>query len=85
MAEFSKQFVQLHMDYIPWDFDLEKEFKDLKPGYYKPLICEGYGFRWIEKKEDGSRWCIFVKDDERPEIPYEGLEQHYQTRPIPQH
>jgi hypothetical protein len=54
MAEFSKQWAELYDPEFPWDFDIEEEAANIPKGYYKPIICEGFGFSGIGIRLDGS-------------------------------
>ena len=50
MAEFSKEYInQQGWDMTP-DFSIHLEFKKLKEGEMKPIICEGFGFNGIIKE-----------------------------------
>ena len=60
MAEFSKQYCELHNMGFEGDFDIMEEYHRLKPGNYTPYICEGYGFIAIGKTEDGEEECILA-------------------------
>jgi hypothetical protein len=44
MAEFSKQWCEIHDPEMSWDFDIEEIATQRPRGYYKPIICEGFGF-----------------------------------------
>ena len=44
MAEFSKQYCEIHDPEMPWDFDIEEIATEIPRGYYKHIICEGFGF-----------------------------------------
>ena len=44
MAEFSKQYCELHNPQLGWDFDIEDIITEIPRGYYKSIICEGFGF-----------------------------------------
>lgn len=54
MAEFSKQYCELHDPEFPWDFDIMKEADQLDPDHYTPIICEGFGFTAIGKDKNGN-------------------------------
>jgi len=58
MAEFSKQYCELHDMGFDGDFDILEEFNKLKHGHYVPYICEGYGFVAIGKSDDDE--CILA-------------------------
>lgn len=59
MAEFSKQYCERHMPEEQWDFDIDEIANNLENGYYEPYICEGYGFCYIRKNEDGNIFLGF--------------------------
>lgn len=59
MADFSKQYCELYDPEFPWDFDIEAEAENIPKGYYKPMICEGFGFLAIEIGLDGNIYLIF--------------------------
>ncbi len=59
MADFSKQYCELYDPQFPWDFDIEVEAETIPKGYYKPIICEGFGFIAIEVGLDGNIYLIF--------------------------
>jgi len=44
MAEFSKQWCEIHDPQMSWDFDIDEIATEIPRGYYKPIICEGFGF-----------------------------------------
>lgn len=47
MANFSEEY-----GFGLGNFSIKTVFKKLKPGEYKPIICEGYGFVAIGKNEN---------------------------------
>lgn len=59
MADFSKQWADIYDSQFPWDFDIEVEAETIPKGYYKPMICEGFGFIAIEVGLDGKIYLIF--------------------------
>ncbi len=59
MAEFSKQWADIYDTEFPWDFDIEVEAESISKGYYKPMICEGFGFIAIEVGIDGNIYLLF--------------------------
>jgi hypothetical protein len=59
MADFSKQYCELYDPEFPWDFDIEVEAETIPKGYYKPMICEGFGFIAIEVGLNGNIYLIF--------------------------
>jgi len=54
MAEFSKQYCEIHDSEMPWDFDILEEAAKCKPNYSIPYICEGFGFIAIGRDEEGE-------------------------------
>ena len=60
MAEFSKQYCELHDMGVDGDFDIMEEYSKLKPGTYVPYICEGFGFIAIGKTDDQDEACILA-------------------------
>jgi hypothetical protein len=54
MAEFSKDYCEKYMPDMVYDFDINDILKELDNGYFKPIICEGYGYIAIGKSEDGK-------------------------------
>ena len=61
MAEFSKQYCELYEPDLRWDFDIEEIAETIPKGYYKPIICEGFGFSGIGVRLDGDTE-ILVRD-----------------------
>jgi hypothetical protein len=59
MADFSKQWADVYDSEFPWDFDIEVEAESIPKGYYKPIICEGFGFIAIEVGLDGKIYLLF--------------------------
>jgi len=62
MADFSKQYCELHDMGFEGDFDIWEEFDKLEPEYYVPQICEGFGFIAILKDENGKCLLGMPKD-----------------------
>ena len=62
MAEFSKQYCEIYDEDFPWDFDIEVEAETIPKGYYKPMICEGFGFLGIGKTSDDKIQLYFGPD-----------------------
>lgn len=60
MADFSKQYCELHDPEMPHDFDIMEEYHKLKPGNYIPYICEGFGFVAIGKFDDKDESCMLA-------------------------
>ncbi len=60
MADFSKQWCEIHDPEMPWDFDIEVEAENIPKGHYKPIICEGFGFGGIGVRMDGSIMLLFA-------------------------
>jgi hypothetical protein len=54
MAEFSKQYCEIYEPEMDWDFDIDEIVESIPKGYYKPIICEGFGFSGIGVRLDGS-------------------------------
>lgn len=55
MAEFSKQWCELHdPNGIRPDFDILEVASGLAPEHYTPIICEGFGFVAIAKDENDN-------------------------------
>lgn len=71
MADFSKQWAELYDSEFPWDFDIELEAETIPKGYYKPMICEGFGFIAIEVGLDGKIYLLFdVGNNEIDRVEY---------------
>ena len=47
MADFSKQWCEINDPDMPSDFDILEIAAELEPGYFKHMICEGFGFTII--------------------------------------
>ena len=62
MAEFSKQYCQLHDMGFDGDFDVYEEWAKLTPGFAVAFICEGFGFNMIGKRESGDEVIVWVED-----------------------
>ena len=54
MAEFSKQYCEIHDPEMPWDFDILEEAAKCKPDYSIPYICEGFGFIAVGRDNEGE-------------------------------
>ena len=52
MAEFSKEYIKQQDWEMTPDFSIHLEFKKLKEGEMKPIICEGFGFTAIIKEDN---------------------------------
>lgn len=64
MAEFSKQWTELHDPEMPYDFDIEEVANNnLKNGEYTPMICEGFGFHAIGKNDSGNTILAFENQE----------------------
>jgi hypothetical protein len=63
MADFSKQWCEIHDTNMPSDFDILEEATNIKPDHYIPIICEGFGFVAIGKDEHDGIILAF-KDNE---------------------
>ena len=64
MAEFSKQYCEIYQPDIGWDFDIEEVATEIPNGYYKSIICEGFGFRGIGVGIDGKTYILIQEDGE---------------------
>ena len=58
MEVFSKEYIERKGLEISPGFSIHLEFKKLKEGEMKPIICEGFGFKAI-KKEDNTCKLVF--------------------------
>jgi hypothetical protein len=75
MAEFSKQYVQnFETEIGGWDFDIEEIAEELEPNQAISMICEGFGFSWISKNNEGDTLLIFVNHSSG-EINFKTLEE----------
>jgi hypothetical protein len=58
IGRYPKEWIDLYKDSIlnqtNMDFDILEIAESLDPDHYTPIICEGFGFLAIGKKEDGS-------------------------------
>ena len=54
MADFSKQYCELHDSEMSHDFDIIEIADGLEPEHYTPIICEGFGFIAIGKNENNE-------------------------------
>jgi hypothetical protein len=71
MADFSKQFCELHLQDLPGDFDILEIAKDVPNEHCISYICEGYGFIAIGKDEAGEIVLAFRgKEDKIEWKPY---------------
>jgi hypothetical protein len=68
MADFSKQYCELHDMGFEGDFDIEEVATELKDGYYTSYICEGFGFTAIAKDQEGKTLLYF------PDWEFTGIE-----------
>ena len=68
MAEYCKEWCDLTESGLTPDFSVLQIFMSLDEGYYKPAICEGFGFTHI-LNQGGE--CYVVVDGK--EIPFEKL------------
>ena len=75
MADYSKQWVDTATKGdLPWSFDILDEASRIEPGYYLPIICEGYGFIAISKDNHGEIFLAFEDvEDNIKWIPYQKL------------
>jgi hypothetical protein len=72
MAEFSKQYCEIHQPEMGWDFDIEEIAEGIPKGHYKPIICEGFGFSGIGVRLDGTIQLLF-RDYIEEDIQNDGL------------
>ena len=61
MAEFSKQWCDLHDTEMPWDFDIIEKASEIPNGQHINAICEGFGFTAIGKNDNGEILLAFDK------------------------
>ena len=54
MADFSKQWCELHDPEMKADFDIHEIAQSLEKGHYTSIICEGFGFLAIGRDQDDS-------------------------------
>lgn len=59
MAEFSKQYCESHNPEMDWDFDIDEIITEIPRGYYKSIICEGFGFIGVGIGMDGKIQLLF--------------------------
>ena len=59
MADFSKQWCEINDPDMPSDFDILEIAAELEPGYFKHMICEGFGFTIISKTKKGKIELFF--------------------------
>lgn len=74
MADFSKQYCENVGMEFPGDFDILEVAERITPGYYLPLICEGYGFIAISKELNGKITLAFPSEGECDEVHWENYE-----------
>ena len=53
MATYSKQWCDLHNLQTQPNFDIEKIAESMVAGSYRPIVCDGFGFKAIGKTKDG--------------------------------
>jgi hypothetical protein len=68
MAEFSKQYCEIHDPEFPWDFDIEEIAETIPKGHYKPIICEGFGFSGIGVRLNGDIELLFVDSNDEDSL-----------------
>ena len=71
MADFSKEYIEKYdKGGMPFDFSIAEIYEQLKPGFYASIICEGYGFVGILKRQTGESCdCVLLYYDDRGEKP----------------
>ena len=62
MAEYSKQYCQLHDMGFDGDFDVYEEWSKLEPNSAIPYICEGFGFMGIAKEEGNDKVWVYLEN-----------------------
>ncbi len=67
MADFSKQYCEIHDPEMPHDFDILQMAKQVQPDHYIPIICEGFGFVAIGKNEEDEIILAFRKSNDEIE------------------
>jgi hypothetical protein len=63
MADFSKQYCEIHDPEMPFDFDILEEAKHIPPGHYISMICEGFGFIAISKDKNNEILLAIPTED----------------------
>lgn len=58
MAEFSKQYCEIYAPELGWDFDIDEIATEIPHGYYKDIVCEGFGFAGIGRGMDDTLYVI---------------------------
>lgn len=67
MAEFSKQYLELaNWKDFPYDFDIDEVYNSLEKGFYRSIICEGFGFWAIGKDNEGEK-IVYIRNFETGE------------------
>jgi hypothetical protein len=72
MAEFSKQYCEMNNMGFEGDFDILEEFDTLSIGYYKSIICEGFGFVALAKDVNGK--CLVGLRDNDGKVIWESYD-----------
>lgn len=72
MSEFSKEYQELK-GLKGYDFSILSEFRKLKEGYTKAIICEGFGTKAILRENNE---CIILLSNNE-EINYKDLIKKY--------
>jgi hypothetical protein len=67
MADFSKQYCELHDPEMTHDFDILQMANQVLPEHYIPIICEGFGFVAIGKNENGEIILAYRKPNDEIE------------------
>jgi hypothetical protein len=62
MAEFSKQYCELHDMGFDGDFDVYEEWAKLTPGFSIAYICEGFGFSVIARPEHSDTVLVYIRN-----------------------
>ena len=53
MAIYSKQWCDLYNSDITPNYDIESVASLMVSGSYRPIVCDGFGFKSIGKRTDG--------------------------------
>ena len=75
-----KQYIQKYFPGMNWDFDLDVEFNNLKPGESKELQCIGYGFTHILVDPKGQKMAVY--NNGTVYVPYEQLDEFFVQNPL---
>ena len=62
MAEFSKQYCKIEDMGFDGDFDVYEEWSQLQPDTATVIICEGFGFSAIGRKQENDTVWVLKED-----------------------